>query len=232
MEANNHNFKESKSSIDYNNFNVRVNTNLRKRQPNQFNFLNIQTREKRPTFTRIKTFSNTKTNNSPNVNRYNLVLNNSYQRPRTNNRYISSNVTRTEENKPSFKNSSSYNNLFNNVMNKNKDKNYQNNIINDQNNYTMNYTMRDSNYSLFSASAFSSLTYNDLNSKYNYYKVLFHQLKGHNLALLDQLKKDKDLKVIIKSLEQEINRLKNENHNLKEYVNIPIKENDKEIFKI
>ena len=183
------NYRELADDIDYNNYRVGINTNLNRRQPNQIHALNTQTRYKPPSFTKIKAPFKNKTND--------MIHNNSFQRSRTNNRYISSNIQRLDENIQPFKSSSSNNNLLNN-----KNINFQSNI-NDQNNYSINYTMRDSNYSLFSGSAFSTLTYNDLHSKYNYYKVLFHQLKGHNLALLNQIKKDKDLNAIIKSLEQE-----------------------------
>ena len=206
--------------INYNNYLLNENSNLKRRQPRPFQALKNQTRDKTPTFTRVRNQLNQENNNNisyPNSNY--IIQNNNVPRERNNYRFISSNRQYREEYEPLQRSNTSNNTLSNNVMNKNKNINLLNNT-NDPNNHSVNYTMRDSIYSNFSGSAFTNKTYNDLNSKYNYYKVLFHQLKGHNLALLNQIKKDKDLNDVIKTLEKENLRLKNENQKLKENNNI------------
>ena len=218
MEQKNENYKELMDKIDYNNYLLNVNSNLKRRQPKQFQVLRSQNRDKTPSLTRIRNPINQENANNisyPNINSNIFIQNNNYQRGRNNYRFISSNRQYKEECDPSQITNISNNTLFNNVMDKNKNMNILNNS-NDPNNHSLNYTMRDSNYSNFSGSAFTALTYNDLNSKYNYYKVLFHQLKGHNLALLNQIKKDKNLNEVIEALEKENLRLKNENQKLKE----------------
>ena len=214
MEAQSKNYKELIDKIDYNNYLLGVNSNLRRRQPRQFQVLKTQNRGITPGYTRIRNPLNNENNYHRVENPRIISQNNNFKREGPNSRFISNRQNR-DENDLSAISASSNNTLFNNVMNKNNNINLRNNI-NDQNNYSINYTMRDSNYSNFSGSVFTTLTYNDLNSKYNYYKVLFHQLKGHNLALLNQIKKDKDLDGIIKNLEKENNRLKSENKKLKE----------------
>ena len=218
MEQKNENYKELMDKIDYNNYLLNVNSNLKRRQPKQFQALRSQNRDKTPSFTRIRNPLNQENANNisyQNINSNIFMQNNTYQRGRNNYRFISSNRQYKEECDPSQITNISNNTLINNVMNKNKNINILNNS-NEPNNQSLNYTMRDSNYSNFSGSAFTALTYNDLNSKYNYYKVLFHQLKGHNLALLNQIEKDKKLNEIIEALEKENLRLKNENQKLKE----------------
>ena len=219
MESKSQNYKHLMESRDYNNNLLNVNSNLKRRQPKKIQVLRNQGRDKTPTFTRIRNPLNQGNINNisyPNINSNFIIQNNKYPRARNNYRFISSNKQYREEYDPSQQSNTSNNTLFNNVMNKNKNMNLLNNL-NDPNNHSLNYTLRDSNYSNFSGSVFTTLTYNDLNSKYNYYKVLFHQLKGHNLALLNQIKKDKNLNSVIEALEKENLRLKNENQKLKEY---------------
>ena len=213
MEAENQNYQKLMDRIDYNNYLLGVNSNLKRKQPKTIPILNMKARDKTPAYTRIRNPLNRDNNYNPYHTSNNIIENNIKER--NNFKFISSSYKNKEEYNPSNISDSSNNTLFNNVMNKNKNINNLNNST-DQNNYSVNYTMRESNYSNFSGSGFTTLTYNDLNSKYNYYKVLFHQVKGHNLALLNQIKKDKDLNGIIKSLENENNKLKRENQRLKE----------------
>ena len=51
---------------------------------------------------------------------------------------------------------------------------------------------------------------------FNSNNALFRRLKEHNLELLNQIKKDKDLDGITKKLEKENNRFISDNQNLKE----------------
>ena len=212
MEAENQNYQKLMDRIDYNNYLLGVNSNLKRKQPKTIPILNIKARDKTPAYTRIRNPLNRDNNYNPYHTSNNIIENNIKER--NNFKFISSSYKNKEEYDPSNISDSNNNTLFNNVMNKNKNINNLNNST-DQNNYSVNYTMRESNYSNFSGSGFTTLTYNDLNSKYNYYKVLFHQVKGHNLALLNQIKKEKDLNGIIKSLENENNKLKRENQRLK-----------------
>ena len=194
MELQNKNYKELIDKIDYNNYLLGINSNLKKKQPKiiqPYQSL-TQTRDKTPIYTRVKNLLNGENNN--NIQNYNNP-----------NERI--NISKKEINN---------NNSFQNVVQRNNGVNYLKNKNNPVNNYSINYAIRDSNYSNFSASGISNLTFNDMNSKYTYYKVLFHQLKGHNLALLNKLKNEKNLNGIIKELEKENLRLKNENKKLKE----------------
>ncbi len=87
-------------------------------------------------------------------------------------------------------------------------------------NNTVNYTMRGSDYSNYSGSGFTAMTQlENLDRNNDYYKVLFQQVRGHNIALLDQIKKDKNLSEIIKALEKENKRLNKENKKLKDKLN-------------
>ena len=180
-----------------------MNSNLKKKQPKKYQVLNTPVRDKTPSFTRIKN-----------------------QMPRNNSYILKQNQTNLFNNNNNKYNILTGNNIFMSPYNKEKENMlgisystnniFSNKKINELNNYTTNYTIRDSNFSNISGSAFTNLTYNDLNSKYNYYKVLFHQLKAHNLTLLNQLKKNNNVNELIKSLEKENDRLKNENIKLKE----------------
>ena len=222
MENQNSNYKEIIDKIDYNNYLLGVNSNLKKMQNRKFQALKTPIRDKTPVYTRVKNPL------SRNI-RYNTKENSKFLMPNSNNlnnennKFISSIKQMKED--PVVMSNTTDNTLFS--INKH---------INDKNNYTMNFTMRDSNYSNYSGSVFSNLTYNDLNSKYNYYKVFFHQVKAHNLALLNKIKKEKNFDEILKNLEKENNELKNENLKLKEKIDFHAnsdgeEEEDKRIYK-
>ena len=211
MDVKDSNYKKLIDKIDYNNYLLDVNSNLKKTQPRKFQVIRSQTQNNTPIYTRIRNPLNKDINSNVRDNPNIAIQNNNAQKH--NYRFIPSIKKEKEEYEPSSISLTSNNTLYKNVMNKNK---YQNLTYQNNNNYSVNYTMRDSNYSNISQSVFSTLTTNDRNSKYNYYKVLFHQLKGHNLYLLNQMKKDSNLNEIIKSLEKENKRLKIENQKLKE----------------
>ena len=96
------------------------------------------------------------------------------------------------------------NSLINNTRNNYIFKNGTVNSNNINLNNTVNYGMRGSDYSNYSASGFTAKTQlENSDQKNDYYKVLFNQVQGHNIALLEQIKKDKNLGEIIKALEKE-----------------------------
>ena len=130
----------------------------------------------------------------------------------------------------------------NNGPNRNKSKNYsiRNREIIDDNypslnrsqvlknnnnintNRSMNYTINSTMYT--SPSGMNSLgnlttKYNDgklkLNKEDDYYKILFHQLKGHNFLLLNKLKEQENFEEKIKDLESKNKKLEDENNELK-----------------
>ena len=204
MENQSSQYKEIIEKIDYNNYLLGINSNLKRNQQKKIQIINPQNRGKTPIYTRVKNLLNGENNN-------NLRLENRIE------------YKEREEIDPSSISYKSNNTLYNNVINKKRN---INNVDNINNNYSVNYTMRDSNYSNYSASGFTTMTQMDnLNSKYNYYKVLFHQVKGHNYALLNQIKKDKNLNEINKALENENMMLKKENNKLKENINLHLHAN-------
>ena len=94
------------------------------------------------------------------------------------------------------------------------------------NNNNVNHSVNPTLYSSINSSptdicstANLTLKFNDnkfkSNEEDNYYKILFHQVKGHNFLLLNQLKEHENFESMIQSLENKNKELKDENTELK-----------------
>ena len=154
--------KQLLNQIYKNNYFHEMNPNSKK-YPHSFQIFSPKSRGKTPMYTRVKNLLNIETNNNINTNK-----------------------PKEDYEIYSVSNNSSNNNILNNMINKNMNSNNSYNNVNN----TVNYTMRGSNYSNYSGSGFTTMTQlENYNAKNNYYRVLFHQVKGHNLALLNQIKK-------------------------------------------
>ena len=211
--ANNEN--EILEKINYIIYLLGQNSSLKRRQPRNVQIINPPPRNKTPNFTRIK---------SPLIRNKNL---NEYKRgvqDKPNHTLYSSNNKNKSKDKerhryncsPSMTISNNNTRNIPNIIHREKNISFPLNS-NDKSNYSVNYTMRSSNYSNMSNSGISNFTTNrldEINSKYQYYKVLFQQVKGHNLALLNKLKDNKKLNEIVEDLEKENKKLKNENKKL------------------
>ena len=91
MEVQNRNYKELIDKIDYNNYLLGVNSNLKRKQPRKIQVLRTQMRDKTPVYTRVRNFLNSYNNDNYIYENQNFINN------RINNKYIISSNKSTEK---------------------------------------------------------------------------------------------------------------------------------------
>ena len=168
--------------------------------------INTPQRVKTPIYIRVNKLINGENNNNNNVNYICTCKNkeNFFTSPR-------SNINRDNYILYTMPNSNRKNELNNT------------NIINTDININ---NLRGSDYTNNSVSGMTSNSqFDNLNAKCNYYRNLYNQVKGHNVALLNEIKNSKNNK-IIESLQKENQILKSENSLLKKFKNDLSNNND------